>query len=96
MGIIGFIQLSSAEILQGCIKAIIQVFENIGEMKVMKVGWEEIKKFSTKFINRALLLSTKNNPQDNPQNKERLTIAISSLYNGYILTIIFSINLEGG
>jgi len=36
--------LPSPEILQGCIKAIIQVFENVGEMEVLKIRWEEIKK----------------------------------------------------
>ena len=43
------ILLPSPEILQDCISAIIQAFENAGEMKVMKIKWEEIKKLQTQF-----------------------------------------------
>lgn len=40
------VQLPSPEILQDCIKAIVQAFENVGEMEVMKIRWEEIKKLA--------------------------------------------------
>ena len=36
--------LPSPEILRDCISAIIQAFENVGEMEVLKIRWEEIKR----------------------------------------------------
>jgi len=32
------------------IKAIIQAFENVGEMEVLKIRWEEIKKLQTQPV----------------------------------------------
>ena len=41
--------LPSPEILRDCTSAIIQAFENVGEMEVMRIRWEEIKKLQPQF-----------------------------------------------